>query len=182
MRILNLDEMNPTAYSQMTPEELKNARVSLGLNMKEMSQLLATPYRTYQDWELGNRRIPGICEVAVFCLLRCRSVLKGRLKKNPGTKEVYIMGRERILFKTEERRSASEIAAFLRQLADRIEQGKVTLKSGANEIDLPLPSSMSFETKVEEEDKRGKVKRKLEVEIEWVLGAENEPDDQVVIV
>ncbi len=92
------------------------------------------------------------------------------------------MGLEKILFKTEERRSASEIAAFLRQLADRVEQGKVTLKSGANEIELPLPSTMSFEVKVEEEEKRGKIKRTIEVEIEWIPGQEDEPGDHVVIV
>ncbi len=165
----------------MTPKELRKARKRFGLNMKEMSRLLDTPYRTYQDWELGNRRIPGICGVAVSCLLHCHDGLRIRIKK-ANLKEVNAMGREKILFETEERRNASEIASFLRQLADRIEQGKVTFKSGAKEIDLPLPSIMTLETKVEEEDKRGKIKRSLEVEIEWTVGDEDETGDHVTIV
>jgi len=149
----------------MTSEELKKARENLGLSIREMSELLGTPYRTYQDWELGNRRIPGICETAIFCLLRCKKAVKARRKNKKGYKEVFIMGREVILFETEERKSASEIASFLRKLADKIEGGKVILKSGGNEVELSLPGNMILETKVEEEEKKGKLKRSLEVEI-----------------
>ncbi|MHC1696885.1 MAG: helix-turn-helix domain-containing protein [Geobacteraceae bacterium] len=53
----------------MTAEELKTARAKLGLNMTEMAQVLKTPYRTYQDWESGERRVPGICDCAVELLL-----------------------------------------------------------------------------------------------------------------
>ncbi len=167
----------------MKPKELKKAREKLGLSIKEMSELLETPYRTYQDWELGNRRIPGICEVAISCLLRCKSAMKARRKnkiKN-GKKEVFIMGREIILFETEERKSASEIASFLRQLADKIEGKRVILRSGAKEIDLPMPSNMILEVKVEEEEKKGKTKRSLEVEIEWIIGQEDESGEGVMI-
>lgn len=52
----------------MTSEELKEARLRMGLNIKQMSEVLNTPYRTYQDWELGNRRIPGIVDVAIKAL------------------------------------------------------------------------------------------------------------------
>ncbi len=174
----------------MKARELRSIRKSLGLSVKEMSQLLDTPYRTYQDWELGNRRIPGICQVALFCLLRCKSAFKARrksyLKHKDKTKsfkkEVYIMGREVILFETEERKSASDIAAFLRQLADKIESGKIILKSGAKEVDLALPSSLVLEVKVEEEDKKGKTKRSLEVELEWIVGQGGEAEEGVEIV
>jgi len=54
----------------MTPAELKDARQKLGLNMAEMAKSLRTPYRTYQEWETGGRRIPGVCAVAVELLLK----------------------------------------------------------------------------------------------------------------
>ena len=170
----------------MTPDELKQIRKSLGFSIKEMSEVLETPYRTYQDWELGNRRIPGVCEVAVSCLLRSKRALKARRKKHlikkgkkKIKKEVYIMGREVVLFETEERKNRSEIATFLRMLADKIESGNVTLKSGANEITLTLPQNLIFETKVEEEQKKGKLKKSLEVEIEWIVGEGGEADEGV---
>lgn len=53
----------------MTPTELKQARLALGFNLKQMAESLNTPYRTYQDWEGGRRRIPGIVEVAVSSLI-----------------------------------------------------------------------------------------------------------------
>jgi hypothetical protein len=34
-----------------------------------MAKRLRTPYRTYVNWERGDRPIPGICEVAVELLL-----------------------------------------------------------------------------------------------------------------
>lgn len=49
----------------MTNEDLKQARLTMGLNIKQMAARLQTPYRTYQDWELGNRRIPGIVNVTI---------------------------------------------------------------------------------------------------------------------
>ncbi len=160
----------------MTPEELKKIRLSLGFSIKDMSDVLGTPYRTYQDWELGNRRIPGVCQVAVECLIRCKSALKARRKKGLKSKhkkikkEVYIMGREVILFETEERKTNAEVASFLRLLADKIEAGSLTLKSGGNEVSLSLPQNLILETKVEEEEKKGKLKKSLEIEIEWIAG------------
>ena len=52
----------------MTNSQLKQARLALGLSIAEMAKALNTPYRTYQDWELGNRRVPGIVAVAVEAL------------------------------------------------------------------------------------------------------------------
>ena len=46
------------------------ARKKLGMNRAEMAKRLLTPYRTYVNWERGERRVPGICEVAVELLLR----------------------------------------------------------------------------------------------------------------
>ena len=44
------------------------------------------------------------------------------------------MGKETRLFKSEERRTRSEVSAFLRQLADKLDQGQVILRQGKEEI------------------------------------------------
>ena len=53
----------------MTNTELRKARLRLGFNIKQMAERLNTPYRTYQDWELGNNKIPGIVGVTLDLLL-----------------------------------------------------------------------------------------------------------------
>lgn len=39
-------------------EELIELRKSTGMNKKQFSEYFGIPYRTYQEWELGNRRVP----------------------------------------------------------------------------------------------------------------------------
>ncbi len=48
----------------MTKEQLENTRIACGLNQSEMARQMETPLRTYQDWEAGRRRIPGVAGVA----------------------------------------------------------------------------------------------------------------------
>lgn len=44
----------------MTAEDLREARQAAGLTMVQAADLSGTPYRTWQDWETGKRRVPGI--------------------------------------------------------------------------------------------------------------------------
>ena len=39
-------------------EELIRLRESTGMNKKQFAGYFGIPYRTFQDWELGNRRVP----------------------------------------------------------------------------------------------------------------------------
>lgn len=39
-------------------EELIEMRAKTGMNRKEFSAYFGIPYRTVQDWELGNRQMP----------------------------------------------------------------------------------------------------------------------------
>jgi amphi-Trp domain-containing protein len=81
------------------------------------------------------------------------------------------VSKEKVLFKSEEQREASEVAEFLRQLADRIEQRVVVLRKGDEEVILKLPPVFTLEVKAEEEiSKKGKVEYSLEVELEWKPG------------
>jgi len=52
----------------MTPIQLKDIRVSLGLSITAMAKALNTPRGTYLKWERGERRVPGIVSVAVLTL------------------------------------------------------------------------------------------------------------------
>lgn len=52
----------------MTAEQLKDIRQSLGLNITQMAKALNTPRGTYLKWERGERRVPGVIEIAVVTL------------------------------------------------------------------------------------------------------------------
>jgi amphi-Trp domain-containing protein len=78
------------------------------------------------------------------------------------------MGKEKKLFKSEERRSRSDVSAFVQQLADKIGEGRVILRQGQEELSLDLPHNLILEIQVEDEDKKRKgVQHSLEIEIKW---------------
>jgi amphi-Trp domain-containing protein len=80
------------------------------------------------------------------------------------------MGKEIVLFESEERKDLAGVVAFLHQLADKLAENHVILRQGSEEIVIDVPDNVILELKVEEEDKKGKMKRTLEVEIEWIEG------------
>ncbi len=80
------------------------------------------------------------------------------------------MGKETVLFKSEEKMSRSEAAGLLRTLADKIEKGKVVLSRGDKEVQLKVPDQVEVEIKAEKESGRNATKKKVEVEIEWLVG------------
>lgn len=78
------------------------------------------------------------------------------------------MGKEKKLFKSEERRNRSDVSAFLRHLADKIGEGRVILRQGTEELTLDLPQSLILEIQVEDEKKKRKgIQHSLEIEIKW---------------
>ncbi len=81
------------------------------------------------------------------------------------------MGRETVLFKTEEKMGRREAAALLRQIAEKIDSGKVVLQQGDKRVKLKIPARVEVEIKAEKEVGKRKSKKKIEVEIEWLVGA-----------
>ncbi len=80
----------------------------------------------------------------------------------------FKMGKEKRLFKSEERKTRSDVSAFLHQLADKISEGQVVLRQGQEEVALELPHGLILEIQVEDEDKKAKgIQHSLEVEIKW---------------
>ena len=80
------------------------------------------------------------------------------------------MGKEIVLFSSEEKRDRNSVADFLHQLADKVASGEVILRQGGEELALALPQNLVLEIKAEEEIKNTKVQRSLDVEIEWFEG------------
>ena len=83
------------------------------------------------------------------------------------------MGRETVLFNSEEKMSSIEIVAVLRRIANKIEKGKsMKLRQGKDQVVLDFPQNMTLEIKVEDEVKKRKgTKRTFEIELEWYPGA-----------
>jgi amphi-Trp domain-containing protein len=84
-------------------------------------------------------------------------------------------GRKDTLVRSEEWKSRQGVADFLHQLADKIGEGEVVLRRGADEIRLNLPETVELEIEVQEKVKKGRTERELEIEIEWEVGGSDEP-------
>lgn len=83
------------------------------------------------------------------------------------------MAREVTLFKSKERKSRTDICAFLHELADKIETGNITLSRGKESLPLNLPQRLLLEVEVEEETKKRKGKQhSLEIELKWYENAD----------
>lgn len=81
------------------------------------------------------------------------------------------MGKETVLFKTEEKMSRKAAADLMRQVADKLDSGKVKLQKGKQEtVTLKVPDQVELEIKAEKEVGKRKTKKKLEIEIEWNVG------------
>ena len=92
------------------------------------------------------------------------------------------MGKETTLFKSEEKKSATEIAQTLRLMADKIDAGSMTLKKGNKDVRLDFPGTMTFELKVEDEQGKRRLKRSFEIELEWVPGARDDDPGTTTIL
>ena len=78
------------------------------------------------------------------------------------------MGREKRIFKSQERKSRADVSSFLHQLADKISNGNVVLSQGGEDLTLQLPENLILEVQVEDEEKGTKgIQHSLEVEIKW---------------
>jgi amphi-Trp domain-containing protein len=86
---------------------------------------------------------------------------------------------EEVLFETETRMDRAEIAAYLRDLADKLEAGEdVTLRAGSESVTLSPPARPTFEVKAEREGPAGNPgEMSVEFELEWDEGADGDGGD-----
>ena len=82
---------------------------------------------------------------------------------------------EEVLFKSESDQRREDIAAFLRTVAENLEQGSgITLKAGGESLTMNPPATPTFEVKAEREgptDSPGELS--IEFEIEWAEDGAN---------
>jgi amphi-Trp domain-containing protein len=76
---------------------------------------------------------------------------------------------EEVLFKSESNQSREDIAAYLRSVADKLDEGgSVTLTSGAESVTMEPPARPTFEVKAEREGPTdGPGELSIELELEW---------------
>ncbi len=76
---------------------------------------------------------------------------------------------EEVLFKSESSQSRDEIAAYLRSVAEKLEQGgAITLKAGSDSVTMDPPTRPTFEVKAEREGPAdGAGELSIEFELEW---------------
>ena len=68
--------------------------------------------------------------------------------------------------KSEDRRSRSEVADFLKDVALKIDDGSLTFRQGSEELIFNIPDTLTLELKVEE--KTGPTpKIQFEIKLEW---------------
>ena len=80
------------------------------------------------------------------------------------------MAKKNVLVKSDLRKSLPDAASFLRELADKIETGKVTLVHDGQDVLIDLPETVSFELEYYEQPKKHGLKRQLEIELQWTEG------------
>jgi amphi-Trp domain-containing protein len=75
---------------------------------------------------------------------------------------------ETVLLETERRSSRADIAATLRDVADKLDAGDpVTFAAGEESVTVDPPESPEFEIKVERETESGSDEMSFELEVEW---------------
>ena len=86
------------------------------------------------------------------------------------------MAKKNILVKSDQRKNLADAAVFLRELADKVESGKVTLVQGDQDVVVDLPEIVSFELEYYEQPKKHGVKKQLEIELQWTEGGKKKQD------
>jgi amphi-Trp domain-containing protein len=67
-------------------------------------------------------------------------------------------------------KSNKEAADILRKVADKVEEGSILLKKGSEEVTVNIPSKLEVEIEASQKNKKGQIKKQLEVELEWIEG------------
>ena len=64
-------------------------------------------------------------------------------------------------------KSSKEISNFLRKVADKIDEGSLTLSRGQETLELQFPRDMGFRFKVKDDISRSGTQRKVQIGFRW---------------
>ncbi|MHA2227289.1 MAG: amphi-Trp domain-containing protein [Candidatus Hodarchaeales archaeon] len=82
---------------------------------------------------------------------------------------------ERVILKSEEKKSRSEIVEFLSEIAQKIDKGIIKLIQAEKSVELSIPEELTLEIKIEEKIKQNNPRKiQLEIELEWSEGEKAE--------
>lgn len=84
------------------------------------------------------------------------------------------MAKKNMLVKSKLSKNLAESAAFLRELADKIDTGQVTLVQGGKDVVVDLPETVNFEVEYYEQPKKSGLKKQLEIELQWSEGGKKQ--------
>ncbi|ACV47995.1 MULTISPECIES: amphi-Trp domain-containing protein [Halomicrobium] len=81
---------------------------------------------------------------------------------------------EEVLFESESDQRRTDVAAYLRQVADSLDaDGPLTLRAGDQSVTMELPETVEFEVKAEREGPTdGDGELSVEFELEWPENAD----------
>ncbi len=77
------------------------------------------------------------------------------------------MARKEILFKHKERRDLAGVAELLRAMADKLEEGELTLVQGEQASTLELPDVVRLTMKGKKKVKKHKTKHTVKLQLKW---------------
>ena len=80
------------------------------------------------------------------------------------------MAKKNVIVKSDLRKKLPDVAVFLRELADKVETGQVTLVQGGQDVLIEIPDTVDFELEYYEQAKKQGIKKQLEIELKWVEG------------
>ena len=80
------------------------------------------------------------------------------------------MAKKNVIVKSGLHKKLPDVAGFLRELADKVEAGQITLVQGEQDVIVDLPSTVKFEIEFYEQPKKSGLKKQLEIELQWVEG------------
>jgi len=83
------------------------------------------------------------------------------------------MSKKQILLKSKERRDIQSVAAFFKQLSEKLTQNKLVFHRGGEEVTVTLPDNVAFRVKVKKKVKRRKTKHSMKITLKWVEGADS---------
>jgi len=83
---------------------------------------------------------------------------------------------EEVIFESERRQSRTQIASYLRTVADRLDAGDpLRLQAGDQSVTLDPPAEVTFEVKAEREGPvEGPAELSVEFELEWPEDGEDD--------
>ena len=78
-------------------------------------------------------------------------------------------------------KSSKEISDFLRSVADKVDEGALTLSRGRETLELEFPKQMGFRFKVKDDISRSGTQRKVQIGFRWRKDQKSDKPGELVI-